>query len=62
MFCYLGNNLIQTTQYKLSIDSELVTDDAYSFRKGLEMLYTSYYVFNLQYNVEIAATMEFLQR
>ena len=37
MFCYLGNNLIQTTQYKLSIDSELVTDDAYSFRKGLEM-------------------------
>ena len=29
MFCYLGNNLIQTTQYKLSIDSELVTDDAY---------------------------------
>ncbi|KTF92733.1 hypothetical protein cypCar_00014634 [Cyprinus carpio] len=46
----------------VAVDQFIVNDQLPSFNKALQMMFCSYYLHNIDYPVEIAATLEFLQR
>ncbi|XP_067280466.1 uncharacterized protein [Pseudorasbora parva] len=57
-----GNNPLYAKMFMVAVDQFIVNDQLPSFKKAFQMMFCSYYLHNIDYPVEIAATLEFLQR
>ncbi|KAL1006771.1 hypothetical protein UPYG_G00076820 [Umbra pygmaea] len=61
----LGDSILESKKWMLSIEGKVLiqpTDHQTDFTSALAVLFTAYYVFNIEYQVEAATTMEFIQR
>ncbi|GAB1604998.1 uncharacterized protein LOC115220330 [Argonauta hians] len=57
-----GESHLNASKYVLCIDRTVVNEQITSFVTGLCMMFASYYCFNICYNQEAPATLEFIQR
>lgn len=57
-----GNSPLTAKVFMVAVDQFIVNEQLPSFNKALQMMFCSYYLHNIDYPVEIAATLEFLQR
>lgn len=57
-----GNNPLTAKMFMVAVDQFIVNGQVPSFNKAFQMMFCSYYLHNIDYPVEIAATLEFLQR
>ncbi|KAK3545099.1 hypothetical protein QTP86_034634 [Hemibagrus guttatus] len=57
-----GNSPLTAKVFMVAVDQVIINDQLNSFNIAFQMMFCSYYVHNIDYLVEIAATMEFLQR
>lgn len=46
----------------IAVDQVIVNEQLPCFTKAVQMMFCSYYLHNIDYPVELAATLEFLQR
>ncbi len=60
LFVFLGNPL-EATKWSLAIGQLVVLDVANPI-SAISVLFSSYYIFNLQYPATSAGVMEFIQR
>ncbi|KAL1007003.1 hypothetical protein UPYG_G00080540 [Umbra pygmaea] len=61
----LGDSILESKKWMLSIEGKVLiqpTDHQTDFTSALAVLFTAYYVFNIEYQVEAATTMECIQR
>lgn len=49
-------------RFMISIDGVIINNNITSFRVALAMLFSAYYIFNIQYPSDAEATLEFIQR
>ncbi|KAK3524253.1 hypothetical protein QTP70_025868 [Hemibagrus guttatus] len=56
-----GNRPLTAKVFMVAVDQVIINDWLNSFNSAFQMMFCSYYVHNIDYPVEIAATMEFLQ-
>ncbi|KAE8278719.1 hypothetical protein D5F01_LYC23638 [Larimichthys crocea] len=59
---HCGNSPLTAKMFMVAVDHVIVNEQLPCFNKALEMMFCSYYVHNIDYPVELAATLEFLQR
>ncbi|XP_033964052.2 uncharacterized protein [Pseudochaenichthys georgianus] len=57
-----GNSPLTAKTFMVAVDQVIVNEQLPIFTKALQFMFCSYYVQNIDYPVEIAATLEFLQR
>ncbi|CAI9733695.1 Hypothetical predicted protein [Octopus vulgaris] len=57
-----GDSLLNSCKFLLCVDGTVVNEQITSFVTGLCMMFASYYCFNICYNQEAPATLEFVQR
>ncbi|KAF6738297.1 hypothetical protein FQA47_016967, partial [Oryzias melastigma] len=57
-----GRSCFSAGKFMLSLDRNLVEANITSFISALCMMFASYYNFNIHYPLELASTLEFLQR
>ncbi|XP_042227354.1 uncharacterized protein LOC121869853 [Homarus americanus] len=57
-----GESRLCGNTFMLAIDGIIVNDHVSTFDSGLAMLSVAYYILNIKYPIETAATMEFIQR
>ncbi|KAK4320807.1 hypothetical protein Pmani_008346 [Petrolisthes manimaculis] len=58
----VGTSLLMADRFMLSIDGVIINNNITNFRVALVMLFSSYYIFNIQYPSDAEATLEFIQR
>ncbi|KAK3882790.1 hypothetical protein Pcinc_012868 [Petrolisthes cinctipes] len=58
----VGTSLLMADRFMLSIDGVIINNNFTNFRVALAMLFSSYYIFNIQYPSDAEATLEFIQR
>jgi hypothetical protein len=56
-----GTSLLDAVDYAVSIERNIVFDGL-TFTAALNLLFSAFYVLNIEYPVEAKATMEFIQR
>ena len=59
---FTGNSPLTAKMFMVAVDQVIVNEKLPSFTKAFQMMFCSYYLQNIDYPVELAATMEFLQR
>lgn len=59
---FTGNSPLTAKMFMVAVDQIIVNMQLPSFTKALQMMFCSYYVHNVDYPVELAVTLEFLQR
>ncbi|KAL1249112.1 hypothetical protein QQF64_022430 [Cirrhinus molitorella] len=57
-----GNSPLTAKMFMVAVDQFIVNDQLSSFNSAFRMMFCSYYLHNIDYPVEIASTLEFLQR
>lgn len=57
-----GQSCYSAARFMLSVDRMIVQDNITSFVSAISMMFGSYYCFNIHYPVQLASTLEFLQR
>ncbi|XP_041960351.1 uncharacterized protein LOC121718957 [Alosa sapidissima] len=57
-----GQNCFSSSRFMLSVDQTIVNNNISSFTSALNLMFGSYFCFNIHYPVELASTLEFLQR
>ncbi|KAJ8375251.1 hypothetical protein SKAU_G00058310 [Synaphobranchus kaupii] len=57
-----GNSPLTAKMFMVAVDQVIVNEQLPCFTKAFHMMFCSYYLHNIDYPVELAATMEFLQR
>ncbi|KAG5277710.1 hypothetical protein AALO_G00090550 [Alosa alosa] len=57
-----GQNCFSSSCFMLSVDQTIVNNNISSFTSALNLMFGSYFCFNIHYPVELASTLEFLQR
>ncbi|KAI7814578.1 hypothetical protein IRJ41_021835 [Triplophysa rosa] len=57
-----GNSPFSAKMFMIAVDQVIVNDQLPSFKKAFQMMFCSYDLHNIDYPVETAATLEFLQR
>ncbi|XP_040888005.1 uncharacterized protein LOC121194625 [Toxotes jaculatrix] len=57
-----GQSCFSSKRFMLSVDGTIVQENISSFLSALCMMFGSYYCFNIHYPLELASTLEFLQR
>ena len=61
----IGPNLLRGKTFLLAIDGQVMLHDAVTFGTALSLLFAAFYIFNVQYPTEVAATaatLDFIQR
>lgn len=58
---FFSGPMTQANNWMISIEEEVLCEGT-SFSFGLAVLFSSYYIFNLQYQHDAACTLEFIQR
>uniref|UniRef100_A0AAY4BNW9 Uncharacterized protein n=1 Tax=Denticeps clupeoides TaxID=299321 RepID=A0AAY4BNW9_9TELE len=61
-FLYTGSNALTADLYMVSVDKIIVNKALSSFGDALVLMFTCYYMLNINYPVEVCATLDFLQR
>lgn len=59
---FTSNSPLTAKMFMVAVDQVIVKEQLPCFNKAFEMMFCSYYVHNIDYPVELAATLEFLQR
>ncbi|KAI7813531.1 hypothetical protein IRJ41_018610 [Triplophysa rosa] len=57
-----GNNPLTAKMFMIAVDQVIIHDQLPIFKNAFQMMFCSYYLHNIDYPVEIGATLEFLQR
>ncbi|KAK7881449.1 hypothetical protein WMY93_029858 [Mugilogobius chulae] len=57
-----GQSCYSANRFMLSLDCMTVQDNITSFMSAIVMMFGSYYCFNIHYPLQLASTLEFLQR
>lgn len=59
---FAGNSLLTAKMFMVAVDQVVVSEQLPCFTNAVQMMFCSYYLHSIDYPVELAATLEFLQR
>jgi hypothetical protein len=59
---FLTGEVLETNNFMLAVDNRVLMCNIPNFILGLSALFSVYYILNIQYPVESASTLEFIQR
>lgn len=62
LLLFEGSRLLTGTSYMVAVDRVVVSDLLTNFTTALALLFSTFYVFNIEYPPGGSVTMEFIQR